>query len=123
MVPQNNPDAACMDEIKMTGEKEQSTGKPFAHHTTTPAIFLQAEQISISSFVLRTQQAVYMLDDMLAQANSVCLPAWSRSDRPVLALLLVARVDCAVPYCAVLAVFAVLAARGYHSRYPAATCS
>ena len=59
MVPQNNPDAACMDEIKMTGEKEQSTGKPFAHHTTTPAIFLQAEQISISSFVLRTQRAVY----------------------------------------------------------------
>ena len=48
-----------------------------------------------------------MLDDMLARANSVRLPALSRSDRRVLALLLVARVDCAVLYCAVLAVLAV----------------
>ena len=42
-----------------------------------------------------------MLDDVLARANSVCLPALSRSDRPVLALLLVAGVDNAVLYCAV----------------------
>ena len=48
-----------------------------------------------------------MVDDMLALANSVCLPPLSRSDRRVLALLLVARVDCAVVYCAVLAVLAV----------------
>ena len=55
-----------------------------------------------------------MLDDMLARANSVCLPALSRSDRRVLALLVVARVDCvvlyyncAVLYCAVLAVLEV----------------
>ena len=38
-----------------------------------------------------------MLDDMVARANSVCLLALSRSDRRVLALLLVG-VDC----CAVL---------------------
>ena len=48
-----------------------------------------------------------MLDDMLARANSVCLPALSRSDRRVLALLLVVRVDCAVLNCAVIVVFAV----------------
>ena len=39
---------------------------------------------------------------MLARAKSVCLLALSRSDRRVLALLLV-RVDCAVLCCAVLA--------------------
>ena len=49
-----------------------------------------------------------MLDDMLAGANSVSLPAMPRSDRRVVALLLVARVDCAVLYRAVLAVLAVL---------------
>ena len=54
-----------------------------------------------------------MLDDMLARANSVCLPAMSRSDRHVLALLFVARGDCAVVYCTVLAV------RGGGSIYPA----
>ena len=51
---------------------------------------------------------VCMLDDMLAGANSVSLPAMPRSDRRVVALLLVARVDCAVLYRAVLAVLAVL---------------
>ena len=58
-----------------------------------------------------------MLDDMLARANSVCLPAMSRSDRHVLALLFVARGDCAVVYCTVLAV------RGGGSIYPATPCS
>ena len=43
-----------------------------------------------------------MLDNMLARANSVCFLALSRSDRRVLALLLV-RVDCAALCCAVLA--------------------
>ena len=44
-----------------------------------------------------------MLDhDMLAPANSACLAALSRSDRRVLALLLV-RVDCVALCCAVLA--------------------
>ena len=38
---------------------------------------------------------------MLARANSACLLALSRSDRHLLALLLV-RVDCAVLFCAVL---------------------
>ena len=52
-----------------------------------------------------------MLDDMLARANSVCLPALPCSDWRVLALLLVARVYCAVLFCAVLAVLAVLAVR------------
>ena len=45
--------------------------------------------------------------DMLARANSVCLPALSRSDRRVLSLLTVERVDCVVLHGAVLAVLAV----------------
>ena len=57
---------------------------------------------------------------MLARTNSVWLPALSRSDRGALAVLLVARVDCAVLYCVVLAVLAV---RGGGSRYPATKCS
>ena len=51
-----------------------------------------------------------MLGDMRARANSVCFPALSRSDRRVLALLLVARIDCAV-LSTVLSVLAVLAVR------------
>ena len=49
--------------------------------------------------VLRTQRAVKMLGGMLARANSVCMLAFPRSGRRVLALLLV-RVDCAVLCCA-----------------------
>ena len=55
---------------------------------------------------------------MLARTNSVWLPALSRSDRGALAVLLVARVDCAVLYCIALAVLAV---RGGGSSYPATT--
>ena len=47
-----------------------------------------------------------MQADRLARANSVCMPALPRCDRRVLALLLVARVDCGVRYCAVLAMLA-----------------
>ena len=58
--------------------------------------------MSISSFVLRTQRTVQKPDEMLARANSFCLLAVSRSDRRVLALLLVV-VERAVLCCAVLA--------------------
>ena len=54
-------------------------------------LYIFARQISISSFVLRTQRAVQILDDMLAFANSVCLLALSRSGRHILALLICAR--------------------------------
>ena len=95
MPPPPKTDAACMDEIERTERKSSVQANP--SRITPPAMFLyEAEQISISSFVLRTQRAVYTLDDMLARDNSVCLLALSRSDRRILALLIVARVDCAV---------------------------
>ena len=58
-------------------------------------------QVSISSLVLRTLRTLQILDDMRARANYVCLLGLWRSDRHVLALLLML-VDCAVLCCAVL---------------------
>ena len=70
-----------MYEKKMTQSKKSgvhlnlieigSKGKYFVHHQL--AVIFLVRQISISSFVLRTQRAVDMLDDLVAFANSVCL--------------------------------------------------
>ena len=66
--------------------------KSFAHHTSFITCFVGGftflpRKKSISSFFLRTQRAVEMLDDMVALANSVFLLTLSRSGRHVLALL------------------------------------
>ena len=100
MVPQDNPDAACMDEIEKMERKssEQCTGKPFAHHTTSNNILVDGADFDFL-VRLRAQRESCMLDNMLARVNSVCLHALSRCDWRVLALLLGARVDCAVLYC------------------------
>ena len=73
----------------------------------TPHQYIFVDGADFDFFVRFENTASCMLDDMLAQANSVCLPALSRSDRRVLVSLLVARVDCAVLYRAVITVLVV----------------
>ena len=80
--------------------------KSFAHHTSFITCFVGGftflpRKKSISSFFLRTQRAVEMLDDMVALANSVFLLTLSRSGRHVLALLCAGLI---APRCAVFAV-------------------
>ena len=91
----------------------------------TPHQYIFVDGADFDFFVRFENTASCMLDDMLAQANSVCLPALSRSDRRVLALLVVARVDCvvlyyncAVLYCAVLAVLEVRSVSYTHLTLP-----
>ena len=85
MLQENNPDAAGMYEIqKKDGEKERCCTLlrleiQASPSSITPAsaalwvwLYIFAGQIGISSFVLRTQRAVYTLDDKLALVNSVC---------------------------------------------------
>ena len=97
MVHENSPDAARMDGTERTERKSsvQATSHQLSYFVNGfIRMFLYAGQISLFSIILRTHRAEYMLDNMLARANSVCLLALSRFDRRVLALLLV-RVDCA----------------------------
>ena len=86
------------------GEKEQCTGKPFAHHTTSIIFVGQAD---FDFFVrLRTQRAIYIYARRHAGASQLRLLARNRAliGAYFLSLLLVARVNCAVLYysCAVL---------------------
>lgn len=63
--------------------------------------FVGRGQTSMSSFALRTQRAVQMLDDMLILANFVYWLTLSRSERHVLLSLLCAGlIGCAVLCCA-----------------------
>ena len=114
MLHENTPDAACMDEIN----RKDGTAVSVRIGNITPAKLLcewlqwlqwlhilWAAQISIASFVLRTQRPLQQYKCSttcwLFEPTLVCLPAaLSRSDRCVLALLLV-RVECAVLCCAV----------------------
>ena len=108
--PGNNPDAACTCEMhRNDGEKKQCCILSILEIKANQLLlcewsydFCRAD--SISWFVLRTQRAVLMLDDMLALANSVCLLVLSRSGRHVLVLLLCA--ELIAPCCAVFAVHA-----------------
>ena len=109
MVPEKNSDAACMNEIERTERKSSVQANP--SRITPLAIFCRPSRFRFFVRLENTASCIYMLDDMLARANSVCLPALPCSDWRVLALLLVARVYCAVLFCAVLAVLAVLAVR------------
>ena len=109
MVHENNPDAACMDEIERTERKSGVQANPSC---ITPAKLLCAWLQWLYTFAGRAQfdffvrfwkrsEPYKMIDDMLARANPVCLLALSRSDRRTFALLLV-RVDSAVLCCALL---------------------
>ena len=86
--------------MEWNGRRERAVyRKPFALHTTSNTFLGRAD----FDFFLRFENTAsrIMFDDMVARANPICLPAFSRSDRRV-GLLLVARVDCPVLYCAVL---------------------
>ena len=102
MVPKNIPHAARVDEIERTERKSIVQARP--SRITPPAIFFVGRADSDSSVRFgNTASCIYML----SRANPVCLPVLSHSDRRVIALRLVAPVDCVVLYCAVLAVLAV----------------
>ena len=114
MVPPNNPDAACMDQIERTERKNPSRITPPSAGRADFDFFVRFESTASCTFARRHAGA--------SQLRLLLPGLLSRSDRRVLALLLVARVDCAVLCCTVLCLRCLLRYGG-GSRYAARTCS